>query len=31
VTKPFSFIMPGSLRVFSTADAVKARLWITAA
>jgi hypothetical protein len=31
MTKPFGFIMPGSPRVFSTADGVKARLWITAA
>lgn len=27
----FSFIMPGTARVYSTADAAKARLWITQA
>jgi hypothetical protein len=31
MTKLFGFLMPGAVRVFSTEDAAKARLWVTAA
>jgi hypothetical protein len=30
-TRLFSFVMPGAMRVYSTSDAAKARLWITQA
>lgn len=30
-TRLFSFVMPGAMRVYPTADAAKARLWITQA
>ena len=30
-TRLFSFVMPGTMRVYPTSEAAKARLWITQA